>query len=358
MALVFEIVLGVLILASFFVAYMSSRSWPIYQVILAEFVFLGALAFMYLGARTLATHSNWRKLVKDREGQLADLERQIKETREGGPLDPTSGKPNPLGVRQLRDQLQRLAIDRGGVIYDVVVDGVKEGSVQLTLQSPDHGLVPNTVLFAFDQGKLEEGGRYRGEFKVTTAAENSPAIQVVPNLPLTEAQTKALATAKGPWTLYTTMPIDDAALFASMDDATRGPLVPKDQLAEYAKADRPLRDYEQFFHENFVQQSLLKDAISKLNNNIARTESDVKEANGEIAYRQTELANLQADLEKFQHEQKAIAAYAQTLSRQYDQLRESLKATFVSARSRAGELTAEQLRAAAEIDQQSAAAQR
>jgi hypothetical protein len=70
------------------------------------------------------------------------------------------------------------------------------------------------------------------------------------------------------------------------------------------------------------------------------------------------LANLQADLEKFQHEQKAITAYAQTLSRQYDGLRESLKTTFVSARKRASDLTAEQLRAAAQIDQRSAADQR
>jgi hypothetical protein len=356
MALAFEIVLGVLILASFFVAYMSSRTWPIYQVILAEFVFLAAIAFMYLGARTLATHNSWRKLVKDRDAQLADLERQIKETREGGPVDPTSGKATPPGVRQLRDQLHRLAIDRGGVMYDVAVDGVKDGSVQLTLKTPDHGLVANTVLFAFDQGNLDEGGRYRGEFKVTTAAENSPAIQVVPNLPLSEAQAKALAATKGPWTLYTTMPIDDAGLFAAMDEATRTALVPKDHLAEYAKADRTLRDYEQFFHASFVQRSLLADGIAKLASNIARTESDVKEATGEIAYRQTEMANLQGDLEKFQHEQQAIATYSQTLSRQYEQLRESLKATFVSARGRAAELTTEQLRAAAEIDQRSAAA--
>ena len=55
MAIVLEIVLGLMILASFFVAYMSARTWRIYQVILAEFVFLGIVAFFYLGARTLAT---------------------------------------------------------------------------------------------------------------------------------------------------------------------------------------------------------------------------------------------------------------------------------------------------------------
>ena len=75
------------------------------------------------------------------------------------------------------------------------------------------------MLFAFDAGNLEEGGRYAASQSVELG-ENNPAIQMVPNLPVSEAQSKALATAKGPWTLYTTMPID-AVLFSGMDDATR-----------------------------------------------------------------------------------------------------------------------------------------
>lgn len=356
MALVLEIVLGVLILASFFVAYMSAKTWRVYQVVLAEFVFLGAITFMYLGARTLATHASWRKLVATREKELAGLEQQIKEIKEGGTVDPATAQPSPKGIRQLSLQLEKLASDRGPALFDVVVAGVKDGVVQLTLPVPEHGLVPNMVLFAFDQSGPAEGGRYQGEFKVTAAAEGSPTVDVVPNLPLSEAQAKALAAAKGPWTLYTTMPIDNAALFAALDEPTRQALVPKESQAEFADANRTLRDYESFFRENFVQRSLLSDSIAELNSNIERTNAASAEADKEIAYRKAEQANLGSDLEKFQHEQRAIATYQQALEARLGELRDSLRTTFAAARQRAAQLTAEQTRAARQIDARTGAA--
>ena len=49
MELIFPIVLGALVLASFFIAYMSSKTWPAYQAVLVAFIFLGTLAFFVLG---------------------------------------------------------------------------------------------------------------------------------------------------------------------------------------------------------------------------------------------------------------------------------------------------------------------
>jgi hypothetical protein len=135
-------------------------------------------------------------------------------------------------------------------------------------------------------------------------------------------------------------------------------MLPADTAAEYAKADRALRDYDAFFHENFVQRSLLADNIAKLNSNIARTVAATDEANKEIGYRQTEQGELKFDLEKFQHEQQAIAAYHKSLEDRYQQVHSKLKSTYVSARQRAGQLTAEQLRAAQEIDRRTGAAAR
>jgi hypothetical protein len=350
MALVFEILLGVMILASFFVAYKSASTWPIYQVILAELVFLGSIGFMYLAARTLATQTAWRNAVKTKQADLTRIEGEIKQIVEGGPADPTSGQPNPKGIRQLQQQLAKLAVERGGVLYDVAVEGVKDGTVQLKAASPEHGLVANSVVFAFDQSKFAEGGRYHGEFKVTTAAENNPAIEVEANLPLTESQAKRLAAAKGPWTLYSTMPVDDPAVLAALDDAARQALLPAESVAEFAKTDRQARDYEVLFHEHFVQRSLLNDAIMKLQSNIERTEAATKEANTEIGYRETETTNLTADSEKFKYEEKAIAAYRQTLEKRLEQARNRLRAAYTTARQRAAELTANQLRAAKGID--------
>jgi hypothetical protein len=355
MALVLEILLGVAILASFFIAYMSARTWPVYQVVLLVFVFLGGVAFFYLGARTLATHRAWGTLVNNQKAEIERIETQTKELREGGPAD-AEGVRTPKGIRQLQQDWQKLTFDRGGVIYDAAVDGVKDGVVQLTLKSADHGLTVGTVAYAFGQGAIAEGGRYLGEFKVSLVGEDATKVQITPNLPLTEEQAKRLAGAKGPLALYMRMPIDDAAMYAALDEPTRQKLLPAASLAEFAKADRKLRDYDQIFHEHFVQRSLLTDGINKLTANIERMTAATKEAEKEAAYRETEKTKLAADLEKFQHERKVIADYQQSLSKFYQQVRERLRATYLDNRRMADDLTAGQLRAADEIDRADASA--
>src|ERR1700681_3001900 len=112
MPLVLEILLGLMVLASFFVAYMSAKTWQVYQVVLVVFVFLGTVVFFYMAALTLATHRAWRTAVKQRETELANVTRQIQETQGDGPIDPNA--PPPKGIRQLTQELQKLAADRGG----------------------------------------------------------------------------------------------------------------------------------------------------------------------------------------------------------------------------------------------------
>jgi hypothetical protein len=257
----------------------------------------------------------------------------------------------------MRKDLEKLATDRGGVLTDAEVQGVKDGTVQVKLKSADHGLLADSVLFAFEQTPFEHGGRYQGEFKVAAVTEGSPEVQLAPNLPLTQAQTHRLAAAKGPWTLYVTMPIDDAAVFTGLDEPTRGALLPKESLAEFAQADRKLRDYERFFHDSYVQRSLLADEILKTNSNLQRTEAATKECKVEIGYREGEKANLAADLEKFRYEAKVIGAYQNSLEKQFGDLRERLKATYLAARQQAANLVSAQFQAAEEINRRSAAAQ-
>jgi hypothetical protein len=355
MALVLEILLGVAILASLVVAYFSARTWPIYQVVLVAFVFLGAVAFFYLSARTLATHKSWRELVERTEAELKRLEDDTRVLSQGGELD-DKGVPNPKGNRQLRQDLQKLAIDRGGVIYDVAVEGVKDGTLQLALKSAAHGLVPGSVVFAFASAPLQEGGRYLGEFKVLAVGDDTTKVQVGPNVPLTEAQSQRMAATKGPLTLYMNMPVDDAAVFAGLDAATREALLPAASQPVHASAERKLYDYEQIFHENFVQRSLLQDAINKLTSNIQRMTAATQEAEKEAAYRESEKTNLAADLQRFEHERQAIAQYLEGLTRFFEQLRETMKDTFLANRSMAAALTAAQVRAADQIDRRSDAA--
>jgi hypothetical protein len=352
MDLILPILLGLTILASFFIAYMSSKTWPIYQTVLVVFVFLACVGFFYLGARTLATHKSWGELVRRLEQETQSAEQQTVELR-GGEQN-AQGQAVSGAIPKLKQELEVLVSTRGGMLADVAVDSVEDSVAQLTLKSPDHGLVADSVLFVFDQKPLTEGGRYLGEFKVVKAEEGSPAVQIAPNLPLTDAQSKRLAASKGPWTLYTSMPIDDAGLFADLDEPTRQALLPKESLAEYANRERKLRDYELFFHENFVQRSLLADAISKLTSNIQRIGAAAQETLREVGYRETERGNLQADLKRFQFEVRTIAAYQKKLEDMLARLQQSLKAVFVDNHRMAALLTVEQLKAVDEINERTA----
>ena len=240
----------------------------------------------------------------------------------------------------------------------MAVDGVKDGAVQLTLKSPNHGLVPNTVLFAFDQGNLEEGGRYRGEFKVSTSAENSPAIQMVPNLPLSDGPVQGIGYGQGALDLVHHDADRRRGLFAGMDEATRQALVPKDQLAEYAKADRPLRDYELFFHENFVQRSLLADGIAKLNEQYRTDRSGREGSDTRDRYRQTRAEpTCRRIWRSSSTSRRRLPAYAQTLAKQYDQLRAVAESHVrLGSQSGHGSYRRSACGPADEIDQRSAAA--
>ncbi len=347
-------VLALIVVAAIVVATLSAKTWQVYQAVLVAFVFLAAVAFFYLAARTLATHKSWRILVESQKKEVQNLHQQLAQLRGG---EGANGGSINGEIPQLKRDLEKRALDRGGALFDVPVDSVKDGVVQLTFKSPEHGLVANTVLFAFDVKPFAEGGRYQGEFKVVAVEEDSAAVQIAPNLPLSQAQSQRLAAAKGPWTLYTTMPIDDATVFAVLDEPARQALLPAQSLAEYANAQRKLRDYEFFFHENYVQRSLLSDAISKITGDLERIQGATQKATDEIAYRGTEKTNLQADLAKFQYEQKAIAAYQQTLQQLFAQVRESLKATYAKNKQLAADLTVSQLKAADEINQRTTSTQ-
>ena len=132
MALVLEIIVGVMILASLGVAFMSAKTWPIYQVVLVVFVFLGAVTFFYLSARTLRTHQNWGKVLNQAQKDVETQQAQLKRLVEGGGVD-ANGQPDK-GIRQLRRDLERLARDRGGVLRDVEVTGVKDGVGRAEIQ--------------------------------------------------------------------------------------------------------------------------------------------------------------------------------------------------------------------------------
>jgi hypothetical protein len=219
-----------------------------------------------------------------------------------------------------------------------------------------HGLVPNTIVYAFEEKPIAEGGRFLGEFKVVEAQPGNPTFKLAPNLPLTEAQSQHLAEAKGPWTLYMTMPTDNAGVFAQMDEAQRAALLPAESAAEFAKSDRPLVDYHDVFHEHYVQTVLLGDFLAHLEGNIKRTTEATERVVASANYRQAEKEKVQADLEKFRFEADAIARYQQALEGTLKSERDRAKARYVENRHAAAVLTRSQLQAVETIDRRTTAA--
>ena len=122
MAYVLLAILALAILASFYAAYMSAQNWPIYQVVLVAFIFLGAVAFFYLGARTLATHQAWRDLVNSRKEEVSSLESQLLPLRGG--LSP-QGQFVAGEIPELEHRLGMLSSVRGGVYYNVSADSIE-----------------------------------------------------------------------------------------------------------------------------------------------------------------------------------------------------------------------------------------
>ena len=73
-----------LVLASFFLAYMASKTWRVYQVILVWFVFAASMAMVYLSARTLKTHQSWRSTAQAWQKAVDDVERENASYSGGG----------------------------------------------------------------------------------------------------------------------------------------------------------------------------------------------------------------------------------------------------------------------------------
>ena len=92
MALVLEIILGALILGAFGVAFLGARTWQIGQVVLVVFVFLAAVGFFYLSARTLRTHQAWGKALNQAEKETQNQEKRLLELQQGGAPVPTGNR--------------------------------------------------------------------------------------------------------------------------------------------------------------------------------------------------------------------------------------------------------------------------
>jgi hypothetical protein len=353
MGVVLEIFALLLILASFFLGYMASKSWRVYQVLIAWFVFAASVAMVYLSARTLKTHQSWRSTAQSWQKAVDEVERE--NARIQGGVEEGAEIIEP-GIDQLKAELHRVVVGRGTVWFRVTPEKIdpQTGVGTLTIDSPSpHDIVKNMVLFAFQQEPVAQGGKFLGEFKITAGDGTGKSIEIAPNLPLTDEDRRRLGDARGPWMLFFVMPVDDAKLFASMTPEERRSYLPgktPEGLAEFANPERTLRDYEYFFHQNSVERDLLAASIATRKDNLRRIESAQKKAEEEVQFRQGESVALTADREKFLYEQKVIREYLETLQKKLALVRADWQASLSATIQTARKIRRIQLKAAEEID--------
>ena len=266
--------LGLLVLFSFFVAYLSARTWYVSHVLIVVGVFMASVAFFILAPATLQTQAEWRGLYSQLS---ASLKAEMAKTDELLHGDPNAAEPSLESLPGLRGALERAVLDRGRVWRNVQFQGARNNEIVLDMSQfgdancvrlgleqeddfdlepePDpnaqatarqHGITENMILSAFQESSLVDLGQgpqgesllnallpgselpmkdtqgvcrlpayYMGEFEVSGVTDES--ITVTPTFVLTPDQINRINAAPGTtWSLYEIMPIDKHDIFAGV----------------------------------------------------------------------------------------------------------------------------------------------
>jgi len=239
----------------------------IWNKVFIGLIFLASIGFFILGARALMTHKYWREQALQLERELAqerDVELVLKEgfdspeviAREQE-LDKIGGdaaeglkrakeemegmrEEAKMGLRRVNVALHEELVDRGRVWRDCPPDPAPEtaktGQLKVKVKFPSpHQIADKTVLWAFDQLPVDQGGRYLGQFTVDGVDNEGVVLK-----PTTRMDAAALAklnqsaTRNGAaWSLYEVMPRDNHRSLAGLSDDELKAKLPEETVDEY-----------------------------------------------------------------------------------------------------------------------------
>jgi hypothetical protein len=230
-AIIFQVLGAVVALFVIFLTYMSAKSWRWVHVTFMFLTFVASFVFCIYAAMVLKTRAKWVKEHDTLEAQLTKTNEDIERTTRGDPKDIEGKTPSLIG---LRDEIERITLDRGRVWRGCTVQGVNRQAlaevpprVIVSLQTsppPDpnnpaagapkkNNLQPKTVLHAFREvQKTPESPvvpmAYLGEFRVAAnPAPTETTVTIESTMPLSPEQIQS-AGAQGTWALYETCPVD------------------------------------------------------------------------------------------------------------------------------------------------------
>jgi hypothetical protein len=277
------------------------------------------------------------------------------------------------GIAQVRAELNKLIVDRHRVWYDcnpaVSIDKQTGAvTVKATVAQPDpSGITPNTILYAFEQAGVQQKGRYLGEFKVTAAGDKQVTME--PAFRLLPWDREKLSTAKGPWTLYDSMPHDNHQIFARLSDEEKKALLPADSLSEYLEDGQPaakdepperivdgkymrqLRDYAYLFKTYRLDITELIDLEQADMRDLKLLEDTLADAKRQVQFYQGQVTVFQALAAKFQRQRDAVLNYLEKLKEKFAAAKEAVEKTIQKNKAMAGQIAKIQLDATRRIDQ-------
>src|SRR4051812_23992003 len=259
-------VLIALALASFVIAFFSARTWHWGYVIVVELIFLATMGFFLLASETVRINTVYRTKIKGDQKDLDRVEPQNDALRNGTTdsaiISQLSGSDTPVkttkdnegnekidSIADLDHELLIAARLRGRIWRNVKPAGVpnaQTGAINVAIPAPTPaGIKKETVVFLFDDGPpqppaangVPRGPQYLGQFTVVSAGPQQAALQ--PVLAGDEFERRRLATSRGPWIIYETMPLDRHEIYAGKPDQQLQQLLPKKTVNEYIRDGKP-----------------------------------------------------------------------------------------------------------------------
>jgi hypothetical protein len=354
-----------LALASFVVAYFSARTWHWGYVIVVELLFLSTLGFFLLSSEVVRINGVLRSQINKDQKQLDTVDAQIDALKNGtnassiiGQLSslepPVKTSKNEQGeevLKSIADLDHELLIwtrERGRIWPVAKPIGVPNAQTGAVVIPTPAGIKPQTVVYLFEDGPPQtlaakgpaRGPQYLGEFAVKQVGPQQTTL--TPALALDDLERKRLASSRGPWIIYESMPIDRHEIFMGEDEKQLQTKLPKKSLNEYVRDGKPstadddpvrvvgydengkplppgdlskatkkvyqrrLRDYAAEFDELVRRRILMLTDIDAVKKDIARL-TDAEDAAKKIqAFRENERTKLTSDLAGVNKELAAI----------------------------------------------------
>ena len=400
-----HIVLLILVLASFVIAFFSARTWHWGHVLVVLGIFLSTLGFFILSAEVLRINAVLRTEFNRVESQLNEVSAQNvaleKGTSDANILGQLRNSEPPVkmpedaeSIASLTDLDHLLLLEtrrRGRVWRNAKRAGEinpQTGAVTVTLEAPvPAGLPKDTVVYLFEEGEAQlpgpdgqpRGAQYLGEFRVTGESAGQQAT-LLPALPMGDFERQRLAASRLTWSIYETMPADRHEIFAGLtaeqlqqklppqsvteysrdgqdatadDDPSRvigfdadGNRLPPDQVGEAVtrKYSRRLRDYAAEFDAMSRRRLEMEADIAGVKQDIERLVAAQESAKKLQAFREGERTKLTDELAGVTKERQAIDAHLALVEAQLAKARQLLAATLQRNSEMAKALTELQLR--------------